>query len=276
MNDVLLTEDELNYVINKAKFSLLNNAGFISQFTKSHIDIAHISPNKKLIFIKGNIYTGLEHIMFRHNTFSHEVNPLNKGFVVTSKFDESTQSLLKYSILSELLYNPSNLNLHSNKSPNKFDLYKSSINETKYILLLYKDTKVVHTLYPDIPIKKRLEKKYRRSKLIFEVDGLQVKVPLLPYYDKDFGTASLTIPYYNNQNSLCYAFRITFFEKENMEKMALLIYENEVVVKFIQFKDRVHSPDFSLFNRVNEIQYNNLKQVEEVIEKYEKGMIKEK
>lgn len=273
MNEVLLTEDELNYIINKAKYSLLNNIGFVSQSTKSYVDIAHISPNKKLIFIRGNNYTGLEHIIFRHNAFSHEVSPLNKAFVETSKFDKASQPLLDYSALSELLYTPSHLNEQLNKFPDKFDLYNGFVGKTSYILLLYKNTKVVHTLYPDAPIKSRQKKKYRRGKMIFEVNGFQVNVPLLPYYDKGFGTASVTIPYYDNQDKICYTFQITFLEKENVEKVALLIYSNKVFTEFIQFKDQIHTPEFSLFNRVNEIQHNNLKQIEDIIEIYQKGMI---
>jgi hypothetical protein len=275
MSEELLTEDDLNYIIKKADFSLLNNVGFIYQFTTTYRDIAHITPYKKLIFIKGNKHTGLEHIMLRHNSFSHEVNPLNKGFVETSKFNIKSKPLFDYSHLSELLYTPANLNEQLNKLPNKFDLYNDKINETRYILLLYKDTKVVHTLYPDIPIRHRQKKKYRRGKLIFEVRGVQVNVPLLPYYDKDFETASVTIPYYNHNDILCYAFQIIFLERENIEKMSLLIYSNEVFVKFIQFKDQIHNPEFSLFNRVNELQHNSLKQIDEVIELYENGMIKE-
>lgn len=272
---MLLTEDELKYIINKATYSLLNNPGFIIQFTKSYIDIAHISPSKKLIFIRGNKHTGLEHITFRHNAFSHEVNPVNKAFVETSKFDK-TERLLNYSALSELIYIPANLNEQSNKFPDKFDLYNGTVSKTSYILLLYKNTKVVHTLYPDAPIKSRQKKKYRRGKMIFKVNGFQVNVPLLPYYDKGFGTASVTIPYYDSQENRCYAFQTNFLEKENIEKLALLIYSNGVFTKFIEFKDQIHTPEFSLFNRVNELKHNNLKQIEDAIEMYEKGMIKEK
>ncbi len=276
MNEVLLTEEELKYIVNKAKFSILNNAGFVGQFTKSPIDIAHISPNKKLVFIKGNRHTGLEHIMFRHNAYSHEVNPINKIFVETSKFNKDSKPLLDYSYLAELIYCPNNLNEQLNKFPDKFDLYYGLVGNSNYVLILYKNTKVVHTLYPNIPLKQRLKKNFRRGELIFKVQDHQVKVPLLPYYDKGFDNASVTIPYYDDQNRIRYAFQITFLEKENIEKVALLIYTDEVFTKFIQFKDQTHTTEFSLFNRVNEITYNNLKQVEEIIKLYETGMIKEK
>ncbi len=275
MNEILLTEDELSYIIHKAKYSLLNNVGFVSQFTKTYKDIAHITPYKKLIFIRGNEHTGLEHIMFRHNAFSHEVNPLNKAFVETSKFDKASRPLIDYSALSELLYEHTNLDEKSNKFLDKFDLYKGYVNRINYILLLYKNTKVVHTLYPDEPIKNRQKKKYRRGKMIFEVGRIRVEIPLFPYYDKGFCSASITIPYYDSQDKLCYAFQSTFLEKENIEKIVLLIYLDEVFTKFIHFKDQIHLPEFSLFNRVNEIQYNNLKQIEDIIDKYEQGLIKE-
>ncbi len=275
MKEVLLNEDELNYILHKAKYSLLNNPGFISQSTKSYIDISHISPNKKLIFIRGNQHTGLEHIMFRHNFFSHEVSPLNNSFVETSKFKSDSKPLLDYSALSELLYIPANLNEQFNNYPDKFDLYKGDVVNTNYIFILYKNTKVVHTLYPNEPIKNRQKKKYKRGKVIFEVNGFQVKIPLLPYYDKGFNTATVTIPYYDNQNKVCYTFQTTFLEKQDIEKVALLIYVDEVFTKFIQFKDQIHTPGFSLFNRVNEIQYNKLEQIEDILSKYEKGIIKE-
>ncbi len=282
-HEVLLTQQEIEVIVTKAQFSLLNNPGIVAQFPKVYIDIFHITYNKKLLFIKGNEHTGLEHIMLRHGFWNHAVNHLYKGFVETSKFDKDNDALLYYAPLAEHLYDPKHLNTNDNNNVEVFDLYSAVIQEKEYRLLLYKGTKIVHTLYPNEPIESssRQKKKYKRGEMIFHYNGFRSDIPLLPFgkdfhLDKDYDVAVITIPYFNNRNKLCYALQFSFFKKENIEKPVLLIYEDEVFEKCIQFKEKINKEDFSLYNRINEIKYNKLNEIDDIISKVEDGSIKER
>lgn len=258
---ILLTEEEIQYIQNRAIYSILNNPGFISKSTKLYIEIKHITPVHKLIFIQGNQYTGLNHIIFRHNYFSNEHSPVYSKFIETSKFHKDSHLLLDYSTISERLYLPKNLNIVRNKHPDQFDIFTaclSEFNNKEYSLILYKDTKIVHTLFPNEKNKKK--KKFRRGKMIVQ------KV--------DFRTTVAVIPYYNFENIARYGFHITYLLDQKIEKLAVLVYENQIVTKVVELKDQVHTTDFNLRFRLDEIEHNKLYEIENVIDLIENGTIK--
>jgi hypothetical protein len=201
--------------------------------------------------------------MHRHNYWSHELSKLHSKFIETSRFEKSAPALLQYSPLAELLYKPDNKTDVENKHPDLFDVYKATVPEylnKEYTLILYKGTKIVHTLFPNEAAKNKAKKKFRRGEMIVK--------------EHDNNTTVAVVPYYDSENVARYGFHIQFLEKENIEKLTILVYENDIATKVVKLKDQIHDETFVLFNRLNEIRYNKLLNVENVIELIDKGTIK--
>jgi hypothetical protein len=172
MEEILLTPEEIEKISTKAKYSILNNPGFVGQFTKFRTDIFSISTNKKLIFIQGDNFTGLQHINMRHRFYTNAQSKISKNsFVATSRFPKDLGKLFDYQKISEALYNPENVD-SKNNNPILFDVYKGKADETgiEYRLILYKGTKIVHTLFPIE--KKKQKKKFEKTDIVAQWHNL--------------------------------------------------------------------------------------------------------
>ena len=153
MEPNFISKEAIAYINNKAIYSWLNNPGFIYQFPKEKngLDIIHISPVKKLIFIDGDEDTGVTHILQRHRYYTNSFSQSKDGFMKTSRFSKETGGLSEISAIAEMLFDEANLANTKNKFPDLMDVYDKkipSLNNQKFRLIVYKRTKIVHTLFP--------------------------------------------------------------------------------------------------------------------------------
>jgi len=163
MESNLLTIDEINLILkesNDPKYQIEN----LVHIGGTHVTIQRISKKTGLILIKGNDFTGFDHIMYRHHPAS-KVGHWKIGKPTKldnpSMFNLGTVPIYDFLNIADDVYKPENKILEKNKKPEMFDLYigKSKNKKNKDIefkLLLYKDTRIIHNLYPQ---KKSFNKK---------------------------------------------------------------------------------------------------------------------
>lgn len=252
MEEILLNEDEIKYINNKAQYSLLmHNPGIYIQFTRSYIDIFHITPFKKLIFIKGHEFTGLQHINMRHRFYSTAISKVNGGFMSTSRFAADSGILDDYISLVECLYDEKFLVPGKNKRPDLFDAFQAKIafkGKSEFRLILYKGTKIVHTLFP---IEKKKLLKHKREEIIIEL------------FETDHVRA--VIPYTDINGILKFGIGFNFIIPEKKELWSVLIYENDKLVKHRVIGEMKVEYKFGIENRLESVNHIDLTEIENKI-----------
>ena len=240
----------------------MNNPGILSKITKSRIDILSISPIKKLIFIQGDSFTGLEHINLRHRFYTNAHSKISDNlFVETSRFNKDSGTLLDYHKISEAIYKEENVDPKNNK-PNLFDVYKGKVDindDIEYRLILYKSTKIVHTLFPIE--KNKAKKKFEKADIIAQWQDLATLIAIIPYFD--------------SKQIIRYGIGIKFLVKENLEKWSILIYEDGKVTKRVELGEQKVDYNFDIGTRIQQINFGDVTKLEEIIDKIEKGEIKQ-
>lgn len=266
----LLTDLEINEIIHrKINYPIFrnNNMTLSPKEDQSHTDVMAISEYKSLIMIRGNDDTGLHHIRARHNFWSTRAytiqNPDGSKMIQNqSKFPDNI-TLVDELRIAEEVYSSENIimnNIHP--MADKFDLFigktqlkeKGEIEEFK--LLLYMDTKIIHSIFPK-------SAKYNRK-----------RVKKFPFYrgrvdvfrHSKTGIKQVLIPYRDLERRLSYAIFIEKFESNDKELISLLTYIDKgerfskrklTERKITYFKSDTHE-------RIN-YQYSDLREVERII-----------
>lgn len=157
--------------IEKASQHYVYQIALLTFGSKSPFSILKVSP-KGLIFVNGTDDSGFNHIHKRHLNNSkvafwtqfkdHKGNVIERkdGFGRRKhKLDNPSQfhpysiPVHDFVIIADTVYNNGNFNLEKNKNPELFDLYDGLASglegkEVLYRLLLYKNSRLVHTLFP--------------------------------------------------------------------------------------------------------------------------------
>jgi hypothetical protein len=158
--EILITFNDLAEITNHAKNNPHLKDPHLYIITKKYSDIMKISPIHELILINGNNDTGFEHIRIRHEQWINRPKWIDvqtktekdkNKLQDQSLFRKDSTPIVDYLKIADSLYTKENLQTTTKNE--QFDLYKGlhthSDNETpKYKLLLYKDSKIIHTLYP--------------------------------------------------------------------------------------------------------------------------------
>lgn len=239
-----------------------------------HTEIFAYSPKNKLILIKGNEHTGHKHIRLRHNFWSIkpyiiEDKEKNIKFQKPSRFPRNTGVLEELKI-ADLLYSKENLvknNIHSDSS--LFDLYEGEITlennkKEKGRLLLYKNTKIIHTLF-------LLSNRHNKKK-IKGFPFQREKVQLKSFRNKN--KREVFVPYVDTKGKLVYGLVFTLFVSKSIELQKLIIIcDDEIHSKEIELGQRevkVHEN-----NTTDEIiyQHADLREFERIILKIENELI---
>src|SRR5665647_2416706 len=151
----LLSIEDLRYIEKKTQDPIYKMTGFVSAFSNGNpLTIASIST-KDLIFIYGNEYTGLTHIMARHNYYSNRgdwhFDDKNQIQIDNpSKFSKNSKPLFDYKAISDDIFKPENKKESKDDRFEKYSGFSSIMEniEMEYHLIVYKNTKIVHTLFP--------------------------------------------------------------------------------------------------------------------------------
>lgn len=156
----LLTKQEIRNILTGVENNPQLRIPNVITLLKCGRDLATImwvSSNSGLIWIKGNGDTGLEHISNRHSwnsTCRYWRSDRKDKLDNPSRFQIGAYPIKHFSRIAEDIYQEGNINNEKNKKPELFEIYDglSSYDDesekTTFRLIVYKDTKIVHTLIP--------------------------------------------------------------------------------------------------------------------------------
>jgi hypothetical protein len=227
-----------------------NNLAFyfattVSDGNATEISIVTISEKQQLIITEGNDDTGFQHLRDRHALYSYKNywQKTDNGYRLDdpSKFHPRMMPIIDYVKIADIIFAPENKNITKNNHPDKFDkytgtyTYKDGLAE-KYHLLTYKDTKIVHTLFPD---KKRHNQKI---KVKFGKGTVTTKMKFPE------GHNDLYLPYENSAGITAYSILIRRY------------FAQELEVSYIQKHDTLGNPE-DLFI-INERKLNGFERFE--------------
>ena len=223
----LFTKTELEKIESFAENNQQLRNPLLMNLAMKYSEIMTISPSKGLILVKGNKFTGFEHIRIRHEQWTNSPNwieSINKFGNKSDKlqqqslFRKDSTPIFDYCNIADSIYTEENLNLEHNKSKDLFDLYigfhkhPDNSNE-KYKLVLYKNTKIIHTLYPQT--KKNNPKKVKGFNL--------VRKRVSATWDLKNCIIEIKIPYENKEKGIPYLIIIRKLTYINLEKVYIQI-----------------------------------------------------
>lgn len=193
----------------------------VSTDKHSFKEVIAISDKHNLILIKGNEDTGNEHIRERHNFWSTKkyIVPDDNGglrFQNQSRFPMGVAPIDYLKIADEIYSKENLIENNAHVMAEQFDLYIGEylfdkLEKEKVKLLLYKGTKIVHSLFlaRDSYNQKRAKKfPFARGKVKF---GMKK------------GIEETFIPYYDVATKLRYGISIEKYPSEDIEHIYLLI-----------------------------------------------------
>jgi hypothetical protein len=184
MEEILNAEEiqEINDIA-----SSLTSGNIRKSFTnEQYKKIYRISTKTHLILINGNAETGLTHIWHRHWFWSTAIY-----LATSSKFPQDI-AIIHFIDIADAIYLPENLDIENNISPEIWDIYTGNYcykngEQNTIRLVLYKDTKIIHSLFPILKKKKPLIP--RPDKFEFRRANVEVN-----YFRRD-KFVRITIPY---------------------------------------------------------------------------------
>jgi hypothetical protein len=270
----IFTKEQITYIERIAYEDLSYIGGYTIDGKATEVSILTVSKKNLLIFTEGNEHTGFNHIRKRHSYYSYMnywvLNEKgNNRLDNPSKFHPKMMPIIDYVKIAEVIYKVENKNITKNSKPELFDKYSGTYiydNDHKemYHLLLYKNSKVVHTMFPQSKRKnQKVRTKYGKGTV-----KVTMKIP-------DF-TNDLFLPYENDKGIPVYSILIRKYLSELKER-SFIQKHNEVgnVIGYvllgernIEFQERFER-DF-----MNTIQTSDLLDFESVINKLDNGEIK--
>jgi hypothetical protein len=258
-----LNTEEIESILREANNSYLNIPGFIAKVTKHRLDVLSITPVNKLVFIQGDLDTGFDHINYRHNYFSlPKIEPnKNDKFVIPSKFDINSKPLLDYVRISDKIYSFGERNI-KNKETDSYDTYTCKLEDEGnriYFLVLYKNTKIVHTLFP-------IGKDY--SELAYTKAPIRI-------LNNNLVSMRFGIPYIDTSKKIKYLIQVDIDAGDSSENVMIIIFDNDKPKNYIQIiklQLTIRHYD-NMIHRMNCYLHSDLSEFENTIRMYEKGKI---
>lgn len=219
--------DEIQYGNFKNPVLRYHGVRLMQKSSHPHTALIGVSDKHSLFLIKGNPDTGNQHIEERHGYWSIKLYTLQneKGETVfqnQSRFP-SKVSPIHFLTIADEIYSPENLiadNPHPDSS--KFDLYIGEFQfekekKEKVKLLVYKNTKIIHSLFLQ-------SAKYNKKRVKhFRFSRGQVKYAK----KKPNQPRKVLIPYFDSNFKLCFGVTIEKYPKDDREDIIIMIFDPE-------------------------------------------------
>lgn len=252
----------------------------LMNLTKYPVDIMKVSPIQGLIFAKGNEHTGFDHIHQRHERWTSKpkwIESKNKHGNIEIRlqnqgvFREDSIPFFDYCKIADSVYKKENLNTEKNNRPELFEKYSGLFTHrdgkvTQYNLIVYKGTKVVHTLYPQS--NKNNPKRVKGFKF--------TRGSISGSWDIMNSVSMIKIPYLNHEKTIKYVLIFRRVLHKNIEKVIIQVNNKtgkpfkSVVLgeRNVDFKNHVDGLNQMELMR---LQYADLRELEKMILKIEKA-----
>ena len=205
----ILTQSEINFILRDAENAIYKKPNAIFFPIEGKTMILRIGQENNAIMINGNEDTGFTHIKNRHDYYGNKdywrimTDDYGKEIVRLedpSRFSKYSIPLFHYTEIAETILKPENINIDKNKKPKIFDFYSGNYEHRdgvimSYNLITYKNTPIIHTLFPD-------KRKYNRKNIINLVRGKvygkeiireNVKTIFIPYRDQSLTKYTILI-----------------------------------------------------------------------------------
>ncbi|MFD2872010.1 hypothetical protein ACFS5N_05990 [Mucilaginibacter ximonensis] len=274
MDEQLFSKEELAEILKEATVNenkYLDTTVIDGKATEKSINT--ISLNNQLIFTVGNDFTGYKHLRERHSRFTYKNYWIKTedGTIKLdrpSKFHPDMAPGIDYTKIADAIFAEENKNVTINHRPDVFDKYTGTYAHKdnppeKYHLLTYKDTKIVHTMYPD--------KKKHNLKAVAKFGKGHVKATRQLNPENDY--ADLFIPYEDPEGKTAYSILIRKFYQEQIERVFIQQHgENEAVESLFLLGEReIH--DFASFDHpmMSHFQHRDLIDYEKIINQMAEG-----
>jgi len=218
----VLTKEEIQEIQEKSKNFPVIKDPYLLIGPKNHKTILGKSPINGLVMIYGNDETGFLHINERHGhkyeyTQWKNDNPIELD--EPTSFPESEFLIIKWAEIVDKVFSEGELNLKNNKQKDDFDLYIGPYNHAgekhDCFLLVYKNTKIIHTLF--LNLKNKIYNVNKPKGFHFT----KGKIECTADYEK--GEEVAIIPYFDNKNEK---------KVQIVMRRCMLSYEEEWIIKF--------------------------------------------
>lgn len=223
----LLAKEDIDEILKNYKESPVfkyNGVRLLTTGEHSFKEVIAVSDKNRLILIKGNEDTGNQHIRERHDYWSTKIyTKINDNeeivFQNQSRFPRNTYPY-QYLKIADEIYLKENLVVNNHHpQADKFDLYigeylfEESKNE-KVKLLLYKGTKIIHSLF----LAHASYNKKRVKKFPFSRGQIKFKI------NQEKGTMKTLIPYLDIAGNRRYGIEIEKFPEQKLMNILILIF----------------------------------------------------
>lgn len=235
--------------------------------------ILRISDNKNLILIKGNEDTGYEHIVNRHIFWSTKIYKKIENdqtvFQNQSRFPKDQYPLLFVKIAEEIYNEDNYVEDNPHEESDKYDLYVGdysfdSVKKEKVKLLLYKGTKIIHSLFPksDSHNQKRVKKfPFTRGKVEIHKNEtfipyldieLKIRYGILVEKNIEKDTEDINILIFDLDNECFYKHKVGYRKliKFDSEKSELITYQHTdlrpIERKIKEINEKIESGEFKI------------------------------
>jgi hypothetical protein len=217
MQAKMYLNSELIQDVSKQANDIVWKMGILAKFTKKWYDVMTVSP-LGLIHIEGNADTGWKHIMERHGYFSNSSYFGDGAVGNPSKFTHNSIPIKDYRDVADEIFHMGQKDTKPHPDGSLFEKYKGrSARHTgakgipiEFQLVLYKGTKIVHSLYPTKTIGEKVPKKMLKN---FVRDKPKINATTRPCDEFHL----INIPYINREGVTRYTI---IFKLDNKSLMA--------------------------------------------------------
>jgi hypothetical protein len=278
-SEILFSNEELKVIEDYVIKNPYLRDPMLMNITRCPSDIVNVSPIRGLIFAKGNEHTGFNHIHHRHEQWTSlpkwieskdKHGNINMRLQNQGLFREDSVPFFDYCNIAESLYKKENINTEKNKKPELFEMYTGEhIHKdksiSKYNLLVYKNTKIVHTLYP--------QSNKNNPKRVKGFSYSRGVVSGSLYFMNSI--EKIEIPYLNHQETIKYVLIIRRILHKGIEMAIVQVNDNagnpwkSIVLGERNIKSKSHNESFETV--LMRYQYADLRGLEKMILEIDKS-----
>jgi hypothetical protein len=259
MNEEIFTKEELIQILEEAKKTCYSEQNLM-HIGSNKLSIRGVSENNGLILAYGNEWTGYKHIRERHCHSSRKPYWLNNRIDNPTKFNPNTAPI-DYLFIASTIFKTENKNFEKNNKPETFDLYIGLCNdlfgtEIEYKLILYKDTKVVHTLFINDN-----KKPFNKKKILNLRQGW-----VSSSHDLMNCIQTFDFSYFNNEDIPIFKVIMRYLEIEKKEKWYIQINLNDGTPHFTSFVNEfLCEQEMPVPFKMSQLDYADITWVEKII-----------
>ena len=259
MNEDIFTKEELIQVIEEAKNPCYSRQNLM-HVGSNKLSIRGVSQNNGLILVYGNESTGYKHIRERHCHSSRKPYWKDNRIDNPTKFNPNTAPI-NYLFIASKIFKAENKNCEKNTKPDTFDLYiglcKDVLgSEIEYKLILYKNTKIVHTLFISDN-----KKPFNKKKILNLRQGW-----VGASHSLASGIQTVYFSYFNSKDIPLFKVILRYYEVEKKEKWYIQINLNDGTPHFTTFvNELVYEQEMSVTSKMFQLDYADITWLEKII-----------